>query len=488
MKQAAARHATPRSLARTRATAGALTLAFTLTGCGDSDAMTSDAAGTVTGPSTSDAASTTAGGSASSTTATTSGAGTSTAGSSGASSMTAATTSQTTAATTAVTTGASDDSSSGTTGLKLDVGDDTATGGFSCPDNMGMDVEFSYIWISNTGESTLSKLNTQTLVEEGRYLTRETPGSPSRTSVNLSGDVVVANRSGGVSKFYARAEDCVDTNGQPGIQTSSGKDDVLAWSVEECRAWFTQLEGTSNRPIAWTSGTLNEQTCEWEDQKVWTSTSFLGQPGTMKVHRLNGDTGAVEDVVELPQVALGSWGAYGGAVDGDNNLWMTTHGSGTLIRVRDDDLSVSTWPAPAGVLTYGITVDTNGRPWVAGFSGGVARFDPELESWQVVDAVTGLGLQADGEGRVWVGSYPNKGVTSIDIETLEVLDIIPIAAGVTKGVSVDFFGYVWVVSMDTQAYRVDPETQTYDIYDGLNQAYTYSDMTGWGLKNVQVPQ
>ena len=59
---------------------------------------------------------------------------------------------------------------------------------------------------------------------------------------------------------------------------------------------------------------------------------------------------------------------------------------------------------------------------------------------------------------------------------------------VTKGVSVDFFGYIWVVSMDTRAYRVDPETQTYDIYDGLNQAYTYSDMTGWGLKNVQVPQ
>jgi hypothetical protein len=26
-----------------------------------------------------------------------------------------------------------------------------------------------------------------------------------------------------------------------------------------------------------------------------------------------------------------------------------------------------------------------------------------------------------------------------------------------------------------------------DIYNGLNDAYTYSDMTGWGLSNV-LPQ
>jgi streptogramin lyase len=117
----------------------------------------------------------------------------------------------------------------------------------------------------------------------------------------------------------------------------------------------------------------------------------------------------------------------------------------------------------------------------------VARFSPETETWDVVPQVTGLGLQADGEGRVWVGSYPNTGVTAIDVDTLEVVQVIPIAAGVTKGVSIDFFGNVWVVSMGADAYRVNPETLKVDIYNGLNDAYTYSDMTGWGLSNV-LPQ
>jgi len=367
----------------------------------------------------------------------------------------------------------------GTTGEPIECGE------------VGGDLEFSYIWISNTGESTLSKLNTVSLVEEGRYITRaDKAGSPSRTSVSLLGDVVVANRSGGLTKFYARAEDCVESNGMPGIQTSTGKLDVLAWNLEECRAWHTPAAVTSQRPVAWTSGVQNPVTCAWEGQKIWSSTSMLGQPGSMKVLRLDGDTGVVEATVDLPAVDIGAWGAYGGAVDGENNFWLSTHGSAqppSMTRVRFDDLSVKTWPTPPGVAPYGMTVDAKGRAWVAGYQGGVARFSPETETWDVVPGVTGLGLQADGEGRVWVGAYPTAGVTAIDVDTLAVVQTIPIAANVTKGVSIDFFGNVWAVSMGAEAYRVNPETLQIDVYAGLNSAYTYSDMTGYGLLNV-IPQ
>lgn len=391
------------------------------------------------------------------------------------------------------TTGGDSSGGSGTSGQVLpDLGGDSSTGeGPGCGGGGGGDLEFSYIWISNTSESSLSKLNTVTLVEEGRYTTRaDKAGSPSRTSVNLSGDVVVANRNGGLTKFFARIEDCVEKNGMPGIQTSTGKADVLAWDLEECRAWHTPLAGTSNRPVAWTSGVQDPVSCLWEDQKVWTSTTQLGQPGSMKVLRLDGATGQVEASVNLPAVAIGSWGGYGGAVDGENNFWLTTHGASnppTLTRVRFDDLGVKTWPVPQGLAAYGMSVDAKGRPWVAGYLGGVARFSPDTETWDVVPQVTGLGLQADGDGRVWVGTYPNTGVTAIDVDTLQVLQTIPVAAQVTKGVSVDFFGNVWVVSMATDAFRIDPETLKIDVYAGLNAAYTYSDMTGWGLLNV-LPQ
>ncbi len=78
--------------------------------------------------------------------------------------------------------------------------------------------------------------------------------------------VAVANRYGGVVKIWARAEDCA------GASTSSGPADVLPGGTDDCVAWYVPFpEATSQRPVAWTSGTLNEVTCEWEDQKLWTA-------------------------------------------------------------------------------------------------------------------------------------------------------------------------------------------------------------------------
>src|SRR5690606_36637833 len=95
-------------------------------------------------------------------------------------------------------------------GVQPDAGDGCGGGG-------GGNVEFSYIWVANSAQGTISKINTVTMVEEGRYVVRpDSAGNPSRTSVNLAGDVAVANRYGGVTKVLARTEDCVESNGMPG--------------------------------------------------------------------------------------------------------------------------------------------------------------------------------------------------------------------------------------------------------------------------------
>jgi hypothetical protein len=53
------------------------------------------------------------------------------------------------------------------------------------------------------------------------------------------------------------------------------------------------------------------------------------------------------------------------------------------------------------------------------------------------------------------------------------------------GVSIDFYGYVWgVTHSEPYAYRADPLTSTVDTFTGLNGPYTYSDMTGFALKNA----
>ncbi len=350
------------------------------------------------------------------------------------------------------------------------------------------DLDFSYIWIANSPEGTVSKIDTQTMVEEARYQVRpQAAGQPSRTSVNLAGDMVVASRDGGVTKIYAREEDCVDSNGSPGIQTSTGKDDVLAWGQEECVAWYTDFSFASERAIAWTAGTFNDLSCEYEDAKVWVGATT--DQSNLEVMRLNGDTGVVEDAFQIPGT-VGSMdrSPYGAAVDIDGNLWMVNaYCGGSLIRVDAEDLSWEVIQPPAEICPYGITVDSQGYVWIGGYQTYTGRYDPVGGEWDLIEA-QGLGIQEDGEGRMWLGAYQQNGVYAIDADTLQVLGYWPIpTTGQTKGVAVDFDGYIWVVSdAGTMAARFDPDTLDIQTYDGLNAPYSYSDMTGWGLNIAAV--
>ncbi|MEM6293706.1 MAG: hypothetical protein AAGA54_20700 [Myxococcota bacterium] len=377
--------------------------------------------------------------------------------------------------------------------IKLDVGaPEGGLGPCGC--------ELAYIWIANADDGTVSKINVRTLEEEGRYITRpDGNGNPSRTSVNLAGDVAVANRHGGLTKIYAEEGDCEDTNGMPGIQTSSGPADVLPWGVEECVAWHTEFTTTNQRPVAWIAGAVTPGTCDSVDQKVWTVTSNpglapgLGGAGGVVVSLVNGDDGVVEDEVVVPAEDFdgGNLGAYGGAVNAAGDLYFVHMGSVTfgprLGRVSIDTFEVSSWPLPAGVASYGITVDHFGKVWISSTLGaGVARFDPETEAWDTVEGFVSLGGLAEGPNNLmWVATA--NGAASVDIETLERGPTFATnMGGEAKGVSVDIDGYIWVVN--AIAWKVDPETgAAVDFYNGLTSPYTYSDMTGYALGNVTCP-
>ncbi|MCA9683035.1 MAG: hypothetical protein KC457_12620, partial [Myxococcales bacterium] len=380
--------------------------------------------------------------------------------------------------------------SNDSSGIKFDVVDDDLpndTGG-GCMGGMGGDLEFSYIWIANSPEGTVSKIDTQTLVEEGRYRVRpQGGGQPSRTSVNLRGDMVVGSRDGGVTKIWARQEDCVDDNGTPGIQTSTGKNDVLAWNQEECVAWYADFSFISERAVAWTPGEFNEGTCEYENAKVWVGAT--NDSVNLQVMRLNGDTGATEDTLQIPGTAgFMSRSPYGAAVDIDGNLWMVNaYCGGHLIFVDGADLSYETILPPAQICPYGIAVDSQGYVWLGGYQTYTGRYDPINQTWDLVQA-QGLGIQEDAQGRLWLGAYGQNGVYAIDGDTLQVISYTPVpTTGQSKGVAIDFFGYVWVVSdAGTTAVRLDPDTLDIQTYTGLNDPYSYSDMTGWGLNNAAV--
>ena len=377
-----------------------------------------------------------------------------------------------------------------TNGLKFDVnaqpdiGDNPGCGG---GDTDG-DVEFSYIWVANSAQGTISKIDTQTLQEMGRYIVRpDSMGSPSRTSVNQSGDVAVANRLGGVTKVYADPADCIDSNGTPGIQTSVDAN-FLPWGTEECIAWYTPFAYSTQRPVAWAPGTLNMATCKYEDEKLWTAGGQNSVVDSLVIHRLNGETGAVEDTVAMPDVPIGYFGAYGGAVNAEGDFWFVIYDvvPSHLVHVDSETLQYTKWVVPPGICPYGFTVDSKGRPWSGSFCQASFRFTPETQTFDQFP-VLGYGLQQDAEGRMWIADYSLPGTRAIDPETLQILQSIPLPSGSVKGVSIDFFGYVWIVDMTQSAYRVDPDTMEIQSYDNLVGPYTYSDMTGWGLNNVANP-
>ena len=343
-----------------------------------------------------------------------------------------------------------------------------------CDEGSG-DVEFSYIWVSNSTQGTISKINTETLVEEGRFYTRpDLNGNPSRTSVSLTGNVAVANRNGGLTKFYANPDDCTDSNGNGIINTSTGPADIKACGQEECMAWHTPMVYVSQRPVAWTQGTFNEASCAIEDEKVWTSGTPDGN--FVEVVLVDGDTGVIEATIPIPGVSGGYYGIYGTSVNLNGDMAVAQLGGGTLVNVDLNTLAVQTWPTPAG--GYGMTVDQDGYVWTCSYQAG--RFDPVTETWQQASVGGSGGCMSDGGDILWMANNPMIGINR---NTLLVEYSIPLPEYV-HGVSVDYQGYVWGVSMTASAYRVDPVTGTYDTVGGLVNPYTYSDMTGFALNNV----
>lgn len=384
-------------------------------------------------------------------------------------------------------------SSSSGGGPKFDVGTNVDVPEGECSEECGFS-DWSYLFVANSGEATISKINTRTLTEEGRYRTRpDGSGNPSRTSVSVDGRaVVVANRMGGVTKLWARPELCNDGNGNGMIDTSNGAGNVLAFADEECVAWHTPFpNATTQRPVAWTSGAFDTTSCAWENQKVWTANAE-GTPGAtwpcdgaagINVFRLDGETGVVEEAIAMPDVTCGgTFGPYGAAVDFNNDLWMYIWSAGTLVHVDYETLEYETLPGGS----YGITVDNEGRVWIDSGS----RYDPTTLTWANKVPANGLpgsggsGVAVDTMGRVWTATQ--GGIGWIDAESMAVGDTVPLPeGGLYRGIAVDVDGYIWAVLLGgSTAHRIDPITYAIETVNGLNSPYTYSDMSGGQLSNV----
>lgn len=365
-------------------------------------------------------------------------------------------------------------------------------------------VEFSHIWIANA-PNTVSKIDTEQAVELARYETGPVGDAmPSRTSVSLYGDAAVANRVvGGVTKIAARHEDCVDTNNDNAITTSTGPNDVLPWGQDECVLWHVPLpidgapiSGPGPRLVAWEAATL-EGECGDEpdpDARLWVGW-LDDKADTVHIRRVKGESGDTDAEIEVPGWDDGWTSVYGGAVDQDGNLWGVRKKHAGLLKVDADTLDYVLYDHPQNPSGfYGIAVDEDGRVWLTSMDTGMLwRFDPDTEIFEMLEdtAHTYLhGIAFDSSGNAWIAGREPCALKHYDAHAdMWIDEDVDISeCGLVVGIGIDHGDKVWAVDYARhKAYRYDPQTQLTVTVEGLNAPYSYSDMTGSGLRLVAGP-
>lgn len=409
-------------------------------------------------------------------------------------------------------------------------------------------VEFGYLWVANTGENTVSKLDVDTGREVARYAsvkdsaaygipavplggfngdTQNCGNCPSRTAIDFKGDAFVANRAFGeqatVTKFANALEDCRDYDGDGMIETSTDVDgdgmidvsDPLEFfgEADECILWTKPVGGRNAvaRALAIDAGGP-----DGENGNVW-----VGLFNEQRIVALSGDTGDPILVGGQPlsvrlQMGGGRLSPYGAAVDGGANVWVTGLDDGDLVYLAKvnafDGTLTGFYPVPDDddgcSQSYGIAVDTQNRIWLGGWQcKDIKVFDPVALRFyrRDNDAETNTrGIAVDLAGHVWVAHsggrvarYSQADVITLgDAAPATYFDMPPLPAGFpqvvgqTIGVGIDRNGACWAVSRNDgglgMATRIKPDGTVQSFPVGKNP-YTYSDFTGFGLSTVVRP-
>ena len=342
--------------------------------------------------------------------------------------------------------------------------------GFLILDSSQLDLGF--IWIANSGEGTVSKLDTDTGEEIGRY---KTCSDPSRTAVDLLGNVYVGCRAdGGVAKIAIDEMLCKDKNGN-GIIDTSHDSNWLPAGQDECILYITYPGGSCARALGVDA-----------NNNVW-----VGDWSGKTLKNLEADTGQVLQSISI------NCNPYGLVIDGSGIIWVSGRGCNKLVRVDPANNNVQHLNPPTGNM-YGITVDQNGLVWMGHYSShGISRYNPANGNFDWITSGLGghcpRGMAGTTDGYMYsgLGCGGDHYVAKVNIETLQV-KLIDIGGGnkTTVGVAMDSNDHIWAVNYQaSSATKINNTTeQVVGEYPVGYHPYTYSDMTGYALHNFTAPQ
>lgn len=337
-------------------------------------------------------------------------------------------------------------------------------------DLSAISLNLKFIWIANSPNNTVSKVDCKTITEVGRF---SVCPDPSRTSVDLEGNVWVACRGNGqVAKIIADKAKCVDKNGNGIIETSTNSQTI---GNDECIKFI----------VSPNKGSYARGAAVDKENHVW-----IGYWNSKALVRLNANSGAT-----MADINLGCE-PYGLVIDQKGTIWGQGAGCGSLIMVdpstgivtKSNNLPSLAYPAGA----YGLNVDKYGRIWVA--SGNSASvYDPKTLQWKVVSMQWGggRGIASSNDGYIYVAVDGSGGAVKINgnVDPPKVEGFIK-GAGNPVGAALDYDGFVWVVNQGgSNATKMDPKTMTaVGTVQVGSSPYTYSDMTGYTLNYFTAPK
>ena len=371
-----------------------------------------------------------------------------------------------------------------TEGKPFDIGNDNAKGvntdqnGYVILD--AKNYQIKHIWIANSPQNTVSKLSTVTGEELGRYAVCN---NPSRTAVDLEGNVYVGCRSDGhVAKILADTAFCPDKNGNGSIETSLDTNgdkkvtggEVLPLGSDECMVYNV-------KPVS------NENTVRGvgvdKNNEVW-----LGMWNTQKLVRIASVAGNT-----VQEVNLGAR-TYGLVIDQKGIIWVAGRSPNALLRYDPVSGQISQYSPPSGIIPYGISVDQLGKVWVGNFTKAkMSRFDPDNNSWWEYNIPKrARGVAASNDGFVFLANDQSHNVAVFDATGPKFLYNISLGGGskYPVGLAMDFDGFLWAVNQQgVSASKIDYKNkQVIGEYPVGASPYTYSDMTGYALNNFTAPK
>ena len=362
-----------------------------------------------------------------------------------------------------------------------------------------------YVVVACSARGSIVRIDTRdgTIVGEYWSAPNGRGRNPSRTTVDLLGNVWVGNRdessngkgsvikigliiggtrcnsdgqsnpSGDYLKPPFEYNTCIDRNNDGLIKTSRGLGDIRSWlntggvddnggiltADDEAILLYVRVNGTNVRHVSVD-----------RDNNVW-----VGGYGNKAFDLLHSVSGTIQETFNV------GCGGYGGLVDRNGVLWSSSG-------LRYDTVH-HTWQNLTTAASYGLSVDTTGFIWGTQFGGDcVRKITPDGLSYE--SFVTGGGGSDSGvavtpiDNHIWIAN--REGAVSRLDNAGTLLKVVTVGSYPT-GVAVDIDGKVWVTNMNSNnVMRINPHAGpdglgAVDLTVNLNAGagpYNYSDMTG----------